>query len=180
LISVLYRNSVRPLPSAIAAAVVATHDSCSTKDHHLIAGNGVIDVREEISEALQIPVLGKSLADGGWQFMGAGECAVGNHPSAHLLYKKGDRTLSVFTLRPSDYALPTHSGDLYATDLVNHHVAAFAHNSALYLVVGSSTGNEMTMGEVTAVQASLIAGAEDGSALPADNRHVVAGMNNRP
>jgi hypothetical protein len=122
-------------PETWASDLVARHDSCSSlADHHFVLGvapNDIAGARSRLANQLGFPVLSMA-ADDGWQFRGAGPCPVGMGPSAHFLYRRGDTTLSVFSLH-----VPAVAGDTTGleSEVSGHQLAGFVRGDTLYCVV---------------------------------------------
>jgi len=137
-----------PFPGDWASELVARHDSCSSlPDHHYVVGVAPDDIagaRNRLANQLGFPVLSMS-ADNGWQFRGAGPCPVGPGPTAHFLYRRGDTTLSVFSLN-----VPTLSGDTgeLASEVNGHQLAGFVRGSTLYCVVESDPSQSISPADV--------------------------------
>ena len=130
----------RDFPETTAKDMVARHDTCLTApDHHLVAGvaaNDFTAIGGKLSEQLKIPVISTALK--GWTFAGAGPCPIWGHPTAHLLYRNGEKTLSVFSIPARDLALAYSSGE-YATRFGDHALAGFLKDDGLYCVVEQSS-----------------------------------------
>jgi hypothetical protein len=139
------------LPPTVAASMVLTHDRCcGARDHHLLRGVGPDDfaaIGRKLSGDLGVPVH--------WQFAGAGPCPVWGHESAHLLYRDGMQTLSVFSIPAKDFALGNDS-QRYAATLDTHRLAGFVHDGGLYCVVANSPDGQISAAEVSRLRDQLL------------------------
>jgi hypothetical protein len=128
-----------PLPRDVVFDMVKTHDRCChARDHHLLRGvgrNDFLAIGLKLSGDLHVPVLSTPLEH--WEFAGAGGCAVWGHESAHLLYRQGSQTLSVFSIPAADFEMAGKDGD-YNGASGTHQLAAFVKNGGLYCVVINS------------------------------------------
>jgi hypothetical protein len=128
-----------PLPGDVIASMIRTHDRCcGARDHHLLRGigrNDFVAIGMKLSGDLKVPVLSTPLER--WEFAGAGGCPVWGHESAHLLYRNGSQTLSVFSIPVRDFAMAGKDADYYSIS-GTHQLAAFVKNGGLYCVVINS------------------------------------------
>ena len=135
-------------PGRWAGDLVATHDTCSAiPDHHFVIGVAPDDIAgasDRLANQLGFPVLSMS-ADNGWQFRGAAQCRVGTEHTAHLLYRNGDITLSVFSI--SAPAVPGASASL-ESEMAGHQLAGFVRGNTLYCVVEYDPSQTLTPAEV--------------------------------
>jgi hypothetical protein len=133
-----------------ALAMMATHDFCCARpDHHALKGVAPDDLEaigEKTSADLNIRVLTADPLNG-WKFAGAGECQVAHFTSAHLLYRKGNQAISIFSIPAQDFKLYTADSS-YTTDAKNHMAAGFVYNHGLYCIVVNSANTPMTMPEL--------------------------------
>jgi hypothetical protein len=146
-----------PLPQTVAQSMVLTHDRCcQARDHHLlkgVRGDDFAAIGRRLSGDLHVPVLSTPLAD--WQFAGAGPCPVWGHESAHLLYREGARTLSVFSIPARDFALGTQD-QRYAATLDTHQLAGFVRDGGLYCVVANSPDGQISADQVARLRDRLL------------------------
>jgi hypothetical protein len=146
-----------PLPRTVAQSMVLTHDRCcQARDHHLlpgIRGDDFAAIGRRLSADLHVPVLATPMAD--WQFAGAGPCPVWGHESAHLLYREGDRTLSIFSIPAEDFALGTQD-QRYAATLDTHQLAGFVRDGGLYCVVADSPDGQISADQVARMRDRLM------------------------
>jgi hypothetical protein len=136
------------LPDYVATAFVQTHDRCCRHaDHHFLKGVPPDDfaaISKKLSTDLSVPVISTSMD--GWTFTGAGPCPVWGHESAHLMYRKGNLALSVFTIPITD--LNMKPGDaMFATSVEGHNISAFIKGNGLYCVVESATDGSNSPGD---------------------------------
>src|SRR5215207_9945509 len=135
------------LPSSFAIEMVRTHENCAKlPDHHLVAGDDLVKLKEALAKAVNVPVSAMNLS--GWQFKGAGTCKVGEIVSAHLLYANAQgQEVSIFEL-PADAVYGAPHGAKYSQTVEGHAVSGLRHGSGLYCVVGSAGATPMTMAQV--------------------------------
>lgn len=150
---VLLRNSEKPVPQWFAAAMVASHDQCAGRsDHHLLSGltpaNDVRAAGARLWRDLGYPVLAAELGDG-WTFAGAGICQVSGHNAAHLLYTRGQDSISVFSIPAAVlYAGDATDGTEYSQVEQGHPVSGFIQGGAVHCLVGRSASGSLTLQEV--------------------------------
>jgi hypothetical protein len=124
----------------ITEAMVARHDKCAVlRTHHGLKSVGPNDfeaIGYTMSAQLKIPVISLPLDQ--WKFLGASPCAVRGHVTAHLLYRNGNETLSIFSMPASSFAMKCEKSQI-ATDFVatqgTHHVAGFVKSDGFYCIV---------------------------------------------
>jgi hypothetical protein len=142
--AVAFNSAPASFPGQWASALVATHDTCSAMpDHHFVIGvapNDIPRASDRLANQLGFPVLSMSAVNG-WQFRGAAQCRVGPEHCAHLLYRDGDTTLSVFSL-----PVPALSGDWSGleSEVGGHQLAGFVRGNTLYCVVEYNPGRSPT------------------------------------
>jgi hypothetical protein len=158
-----------PVPITIARSMIATHTACGMLDHH------VVDVTVERNYAalgvkltadLGFPALSRGLGPE-WTFQGAAECIVAGQQASHLLFTRGDATISI-------YSLPLHCTELAAGSefegmLDGQPVAGFARPGALYGVVGSGPAGTMSLETVTAIRDALLSQFQPGECVPGED-----------
>jgi hypothetical protein len=147
---VLYQNaSQKILPAGVAVAMVATHDECCRlPDHHLLPGvspNDLGAIARHIETDLKFPVLAMDPGNG-WQFAGAGECPVGPYKSAHLLFRRGGDTMSMFSLPAADFHVETASALTANSD--GHLLAGFSEAGGLYCLVQAGPADTISPGQI--------------------------------
>jgi hypothetical protein len=145
------------LPWTVADSMVQTHDRCcGARDHHLlrgVRGDDFAAIGRRLSRDLGVPVLSTALPH--WQFAGAGPCPVWGHESAHLLYRDGARTLSVFSIPARDFSLPGKD-DRYAATRDTHRLAGFVRDGGLYCVVVNSPDGQITEAQAAHMRDQLL------------------------
>jgi hypothetical protein len=145
------------VPTDLAVQMVARHDAdAADPDHHFLPGvpqNDMAKITKALARALDQRVLVTDLPDG-WVFRGAALCPVGSERSAHLLFTRGNETLSLFSLPNVDY--PSNSGDTpYEAMVSNHPIAGFTHGNGFYCLVGSSPDGKLTLDELKSLRDQL-------------------------
>ena len=149
------------IPASIVLDVLRRHDACAKlADHHLIPGDKPELLKETLTQSAGVTASAISL-DAGWQFRGAGVCDVGASKAAHLLFVRGDDSVSIFSM-PATAECGGGAPGCYRDTVEKHPVAGFQRGSALYCIVGSDPNGEFTATElntiVDKVQASVAMG----------------------
>jgi hypothetical protein len=151
--------SVRPvalaLPAPLAAELVDRHDQCcSHADHHMPGvPRGFSSIATALSGRLGWPVLAKPLGSD-WIFKGASICPVGSQDSAHLVFKRGNSDVSVFSL-PISMIANGKDNSLFDQIQTQHPIASFISNGGLYCIVCSSPDGSMTLDTAKALRTQL-------------------------
>ena len=137
-----------PLPVAVEADLVSTHDRCSRAADHqhlpVARGNGYA-IAASLRSQLARPVLVSRPTDDQWQFAGASVCAVGGVRAAHLVYRRPDGdTLSVFSL-PRSSAPMAADGTEFQAQADGHPIAGFVRHRAVYCLVASGCADDVSL-----------------------------------
>jgi hypothetical protein len=152
-----YNAGPAELPPALADALVTTHDTCSrAPDHHYVVGvapNDVAGACARLSNQLGIAVPVPGPGDD-WSFMGAGPCPVGSEKSAHLLYRRGKETLSVFSISAQSAGVADAAWQ-YAGQVSGHDLAGFSHDGAIYCVVAYNPSGPAASSTVQSLREQL-------------------------
>ena len=132
------------LPTALGEQLVRSHDACTRlhpDDHHLLEAvpkDNFKAIAKEMAAELNHPVAAAPMGHD-WDFRGAAVCPVGPAKAAHLLYRRGDAFVSVYSLPASAFpTCPNHENCDAA--LNGHPVAGFVEAGGFYCVVASSGG----------------------------------------
>jgi hypothetical protein len=145
------------VPLALAQSMVATHAACGKlHDHHLIqgvVGNNYAALNVKLTADLGFPALARSIGSD-WTFKGAGECTVGELRGSHLLFARGDETISLFSL-PSHCMSGARAGAQFDGLVNGSPVAGFARSGAVYAVVGSSPTSSLSLEAVAGIRDTL-------------------------
>jgi hypothetical protein len=143
---------VSQLPLSFAMAMTRAHDHCAKlADHHLLAGEDFAALSAQLNEAQGIAAFAAPVGEG-WKFKGAGICEVDAMRTAHLLFVRGERSLSVFSM-PTPAVCGGGATEFQQT-VENHAIRALRRGDALYVIVASSpTG--VACGELDDVFASV-------------------------
>jgi hypothetical protein len=132
-------NSPRNVPAPFQVAAVARHDGCcQAADHHMqpVPQASYAMMGKFLRQELNHPVLAADLTKDGWSFSGAAICPVGGVSAAHLLFRKGQESLSVFSL-PASAVSAMADGQVYeARTADGHTVVARSQDGAVYCLVG--------------------------------------------
>jgi hypothetical protein len=163
----------------VAASFVQTHDGCCKyKDHHFLKGvapNDFTAIGKTLAVSLNVPVI--SIPVSGWQFEGAGKCPVWGHPSGHLLYRRGDQTLSIFTISASDMGIKPGDRSFDAT-VKGHYLSGFIRGNGMYCVLVYAPDGSLTAGDARQLRDHLRDGFTSDSYVAADPPHDVVAAGN--
>lgn len=146
------------VPLTLTRSMLATHTACGKlHDHRLVDGVDGVDtyaaLNIKLTADLGFPALARSIGQD-WRFKGAGECTVGDSRGAHLLFARGDQTVSVFAL-PGSCMSGMAPGAQYEGMVDGSPVAGFARSGALYGVVGTSPGNGLSLDAIKGIRDGL-------------------------
>jgi hypothetical protein len=158
---VVRQSSEKAVPAWFADAIVHQHDLCAALPAQGLAHGAVYDpgnrddiraIRSALSSRLGYPVMVYSPGKD-WKLDGARICAVGNIPAAHLMFTRGDESLSIFSISAgalyNDRSVP--DGTHYAQVDDDHGLAGFVYGGALHCVVGHNPHKSDTV-ELAAVK----------------------------
>jgi len=169
LISVAVLNRFHPNPSQTAIALPAsletdlikTHDHCCAGgDHqHLsVPRTDDLAIGKALNAKLHQPVIVYHPADSSWVFRGASVCPVGNTPSGHLVFVKGNGTkadgLSIFSL-PKSMMPAAREGAVYSATVNQHSIVGFVKDNALFCLVSSGTTGSLSIDELKKMQSQM-------------------------
>jgi hypothetical protein len=149
-----------PQPTApdwfIDAMVSLNDDPAQVNDPQIAApGADLNTVRQALSEKVKHAVLAASPGDG-WQFTGATVADVRGTPMAHLMFKRGDDTLSVYSISAERmYMGGSPNGARYELTKDGHQIAGFVFNGAVHCVVESSKSNPPKLADAIAIRDHL-------------------------
>lgn len=141
----------KPGPDVLAA-LVKTHDACCAAKSHSFEGMKAKDIREScrlLAEKLHDPVLSADLRQDGWVFKGAYICNVGDQKSAHMIFEKDGRQMSVFSVSAPRCAKKSTCS--FKQEVADHLVAGFVKNGRAYCLVGYSPKHNMKLEEVASL-----------------------------
>ena len=113
--------AARPVSDEVLFAMVKTHDYCCEHTNHrhpAIEQKNFAVMREQTEQRLKHPVVATAVE--GWIFKGCYLCPVGGTDSAHLLFTRGDNTLSIFSVAAKD----NDSEGAYTAKNVDGHLVA--------------------------------------------------------
>jgi hypothetical protein len=158
------KTSERSVPTWFANALVNVHDEHATKHgpgtrYDPNNRDDVRSVRSNFSARLGYPVMVYSPGKD-WKADDARICAVANIPAAHLMFKRGSETLSIFSISAgalyNDRSVP--DGTRYSQIDQDHAVAGFVYGGALHLVVGRNPdkSDAVELAAVTSVRDMMI------------------------
>lgn len=141
-----------PVPDWFADAMISTHDTCKTLTNHaLLADVSITDLpalRQRLQELLGHPAL-VAMLDDGWAFKGAGTCQVRDVPAAHLLFSRGQDTISIFSISAKLlYSNASSDGMTYSQTRNGHELAGFVYGGAIHCLVGESPTKKVSLRQV--------------------------------
>lgn len=144
------------VPNWFADAMITTHDTCKTlADHKLIPGipaDNPNALRQKLQETLGHAALVAKLDDG-WVFKGAGICEINKVPAAHLMFAKGEETLSIFSVSAKLlYSTATTGDPVYSQSRNGHDVAGFVHDGAIHCFVLQSPTRKTGIKQIIAMR----------------------------
>jgi hypothetical protein len=151
------------LPIAFESALIFRHDSCCSEPnhHHLsVSINDDAAIASALRARLNQPVAVYRPDQPGWVFRGASICPVAISPvaptpAAHLVFARGNDTLSIFSLPHA--SLPSAApGQTYTGDLNNHHILAFEKDNALFCLVTAGTGQDVSIDQLKTMQSQIL------------------------
>ena len=135
--------SASPIQQDALLAMIDTHDHCCAAEHEqhqepelptptptLALDRTVVGrtLAQKLKQAIWVP----DLSAEGWQLAGAAICTVGARQSAHLIYKRGDHKLSVFSM--SGEGCSGKEGAC-GQELRDHVIAGVAKGGAVHCIV---------------------------------------------
>jgi hypothetical protein len=174
----LLSTSSQTLPRNLELAAVTRHDlCCQHADHRKIPRESFPEIGQYLRQELNHPVLAADLKRDGWTFRGAAICPVGDVKSAHMLFQKDNRTLSVFSL-PSSACPALASNQTYEGIVNNHSVIARRENGAIYCLVSHCPRGGLSVPELDRILAAHE--AEATVAAAPGPRVTVAGITREP
>lgn len=144
-IALILGNSSQALPQNFETAAIFRHDGCcKAPDHHQIVKASFGEIGKYLRQELQHPILAADMTQDGWTFSGAAICPVNGVLSAHLLFRKGPETLSVFSLPASAVPSLGDNQTYEASTVDGHSVVARAQDGAIYCLVGHCPQGTLT------------------------------------
>jgi len=125
----------------------------------------------KLREQLGFPVLAATAGDG-WKFYGAsGRCMVGPARSAHLVFKQGDQSLSIFSVAVSSETWPDGhppaEGERFSNMQAGHAIVSWVHEGSVFSVVGHAPGGSLDLQGISPIAERLrvaLGGDSDGGA----------------
>ena len=148
-------SSAQAMPEKFQAAAVARHDQCcQASDHHHLSAIRTAsypEIGRYLKQELHHPVLAADLTREGWQFSGAAICPISGVPTAHLLFRKGSETLSVFSLPTAALPSLTQHQSYQGTTSDGHSIIVRAEDGVLYCLVGHCSAGELTVDHLDSI-----------------------------
>ncbi len=144
---------VEHLPKAVIQTLSANHDQLLKEPTSNLPLNDPAKMNASLQSKLPYPPLTAPVG-GGFALVSATFGPVGSSQGLHLLYQRGPQAVSVFTLPSS--AAPTCSADATINGGTSSHpIAGFTHAGAFYALVGSSSDNSLTSGDLQSMRSNL-------------------------
>jgi len=150
----LLRSNDRPIPQFFAAAMVSAHDNYANTPAN-IKDSDLQTIRQKLVAQVGHPVLVSMIGDG-WIFQGADIAKINNIPAAHLLFRRGDESISIFSIDARalyDSNVPDGTG--YAQIQQGHPISGFVSGGAVHCLVGSPNCDELSLKELTRIRERL-------------------------
>ncbi|MBC8107466.1 MAG: anti-sigma factor [Anaerolineae bacterium] len=154
---------VAVLPKPFAEAMAHQHDVCSDSNDHQTPGPPKTDLRlisKKLQEELGFQPL-VTMLDDGWQFAGERICPIGDVRTAHLLFKRGEQSLSIFSI-PGKAVYSPQDGAQYQVTVDQHPIAGFVRGTTMYCVVGKSAKGDLTLADMKKISDDLEKRMRDG------------------
>jgi hypothetical protein len=147
------------IPTTLVGQLTSVHQACSAGNHHVIApAEDFRQIEERLSKHLRRPVIACSpehFDDGhNWIFGGAAVCPVGGRPAGHLVFTRGQASVSVFSL-PAEACPEFRADGQCETSSTACDIAAFRRGNGVFCVVGSSKDGSLKCDEVRALRDKL-------------------------
>lgn len=130
-------HSAHAVPTRLQTAACFRHDSCSSLHIKHVTPQvpqSFADVGQFLRTKLNHPVLAANFTKEQWHFRGAAICPVDGINAAHLLFDKGNQTLSVFSLPAASFPALKNK-QTYEGSYEGHTVVARREDSAVYCLV---------------------------------------------
>jgi hypothetical protein len=146
-VALVLSNSTQPIPRGFEAAAIARHDGCCQAPDHHMPGVPKADftmIGAYLRQQLNHPVLAADLAADHWTFSGAAICPVCGVPSAHLLFRNGQDSLSVFSLPASAIPSLADNQTYEGTTDDGHTIVARSLDGAIYCIVSRAPAGQIT------------------------------------
>jgi hypothetical protein len=152
----LWRTVEHPIPKFIASAMVSVHDQyAANKIHTTITDPDLRNVRKLLESQVGHPVMIASLGDG-WVFVGADVTTLSNITAAHALFKRGNQTVSIFSLPASAlYEGAVNDGVTYEQMEQDHPVSGVVYEGAVNCLVASATTGGLDLKQLSQLRDRL-------------------------
>lgn len=147
----------RQLAGELGKKLVFRHEQCCQLDNHHLLPTPKDDYERtanELRNQLGHPVLARPIGPE-WRFRGAAPCPVTlTMKSGHLVYTRGNDSISLFSLPPAflPAAKPQTTYDAIAD---GHPIAGFAQGNALFFLVASSPSKSLTESQLRSIRDQL-------------------------
>jgi hypothetical protein len=170
------------LPEFYAQDLVVRHDACcALPDHHFLKGVPDDDFRlmtQKLREKLGFPALAAAVGDG-WKFDGAAAaCKVGPAISAHLVFKQGSQSLSIFSVAVSSESWPAGKrpadGERFVNMQDGHPIISWVRDDTIYSVVGSNKDGPMDLRDIKPIAQDLRVALDGNDPSPQDRTTIAS------
>jgi len=153
-----HRQLVIQLPPEVAQQMIQRHREMAglAQPHGLtVSRDNLPQVRQELQQKLGgMAVAVSDLANQGWVFRGARLTGIAEQQAAELLFERGKRRVSIFSLWAPHSCGGYGTGE-YSLTSDGHPISGFLRGGELYCVVGSSADGSLTLPEVDRIRQEI-------------------------
>jgi hypothetical protein len=153
---IFFRSNDRPIPQFLASAMVSVNEQYAA--HTLtpdITDPDLRAIREKLRAQVGHPVLVAMLGDG-WKFEGADVCKVSSIPAAHLLFTRGNESISIFSISAlAFYDSDVPDGTGYAQMQNGEPISGFLYGGAVHCLVAHTASGKLSLSELTRLREQL-------------------------
>jgi hypothetical protein len=130
------------LDPQLTQSILAVHDKCCDKNgKHQVSNDTAGKVSETgyaLHKRLGTPVLATAMPERGWTFRGGTVCPVKGVPAAHLIFKQGPASVSMFSLpRAASSSSYAYAGPYDSNPDDRHVLAGFVDSRGAFCLVAS-------------------------------------------
>ena len=136
----------------LARSLIKSHDETVARtDLHRTSTADFARIRADLIKQLDQPVWVSDFRNDGWEFKGAAITNIGDVKAAHLLYTKGDASLSMMSM-PVASSCGVSVEPMYQNTVDGHQVVTFTTGGEMFALVGYSPTSSLTLANVTALR----------------------------
>lgn len=153
---VLRQKDTAPLGVALASALVERHDGCVQGGEHALPSIPQGDFHAMASayqQQLGRNVIAEPVGDG-WKLRGAAICPVLNDRSGHLVFDRGQQTLSLISL-PASIASGLKPHETFSFNRSDHALAGFSEGGGFYCIVEHRPGGTVALSDLEGLRGRL-------------------------